>query len=132
MPSGPLAGSTLAQVAVPVRDAERAARFYRDTLGLPFLFAAPPLAFLACGDVRLMLSVPESPEFDRPGSILYFRVPDITEAHAELEARGVGFRGPPHRVARLSDHDLWLAFFEDGEGNTMALLSEVPHARGGA
>lgn len=132
MPPGALAGSTLAQVALPVRDAERAAGFYRDTLGLPFLFAAPPMAFFDLGGVRLMLTLPESPEFEPPGSILYFRVADIAAAHAGLLARGVAFRTAPHRVARLPDHELWMAFFEDGEGNTLALLSQVPHPEAGA
>jgi methylmalonyl-CoA/ethylmalonyl-CoA epimerase len=126
MPAGPLALSAIGQIAMPVRDPARATAFYRDVLRLPFLFAAPPLAFFDCAGIRLMLTVPESAEHDHPGSILYFRVADIVAAHAELSARGVRFTGSPHRVARLSDHELWLAFFADGEGNTLALMSEVP------
>ena len=126
MPAGPLALCAIGQIAMPVRDPARATAFYRDTLGLSFLFAAPPLAFFDCGGLRLMLTVPESAEFDHPGSILYFRVPDIDAAHRELSARGVRFRDEPHRIARLPDHELWMAFFGDGEGNTLALMSERP------
>jgi len=117
---------------MPVRDPVRAAAFYRDVLRLPFLFAAPPLAFFDCGGVRLMLTVPESAQHDHPGSILYSRVADIAAAHAELTSRGARFEGAPHRVARLPDHEPWLAFFGDGEGNTLALMGEVPLAEGAA
>jgi len=132
MPAGSLALSAIGQIAMPVRDPVRAAAFYRDVLRLPFLFAAPPLAFFDCGGVRLMLTVPESAQHDHPGSILYFRVADIAAAHAELTLRGARFEGAPHRVARLPDHELWLAFFDDGEGNTLALMGEVPLAEGAA
>jgi methylmalonyl-CoA/ethylmalonyl-CoA epimerase len=132
MPAGSLALSAIGQIAMPVRDPARATAFYRDVLRLPFLFAAPPLAFFDCDGVRLMLAVPESPRYDHPGSVLYFRVTDIAAAYAELTVRGARFEGPPHRVARLPDHELWLAFFGDGEGNTLALMGEVPLAEGAA
>ena len=122
----------IGQIALPVREPERAAAFYRDTLRLPFLFAAPPLSFFDCGGVRLMLSVPETSRFEPPGSILYFRVPDIAAAHADLSARGVAFRDEPHLIARLPDHELWMAFFDDTEGNTLALMGEEPLAGIGA
>ena len=130
MPAGSLALSAIGQIAMPVRDPGRATAFYRDVLRLPFLFAAPSLAFFDCAGVRLMLSVPESAADDHPGSILYFRVSDIAFAHADLVGRGVHFQADPHPVARLPDHELWLAFFDDGEGNTLALMSEVPLAEG--
>jgi len=130
MPSDALALGTIGQIAMPVRDPARGLAFYRDVLRLPFLFAAPPLAFFDCGGVRLMLTLPSSPEYDHPGSILYFRVPEIRAAQAELEARGVRFTQGPHRVARLPDHELWLAFFPDTEGNTLALMGEVPLTEG--
>jgi methylmalonyl-CoA/ethylmalonyl-CoA epimerase len=107
-----------------VHDVDRAVRFYRDALGVPFLFAAPPrLAFFDCGGVRLMLSTPE-PGFDHPGSVVYFAVDDIAEAHARLTARGVTFSGEPHKIATLADREVWLADFQDTEGNTLALMSE--------
>jgi methylmalonyl-CoA/ethylmalonyl-CoA epimerase len=107
-----------------VHDVDRAIRFYRDTLGVPFLFAAPPrMAFFDCNGVRLMLSTPD-PEFDHPGSILYFAVDDIGAMHDALRARGVAFKTAPHKIATLADREVWLADFEDSEGNTLALMSE--------
>jgi methylmalonyl-CoA/ethylmalonyl-CoA epimerase len=117
--------SRIGQIAVTARDIGRAVAFYRDALGLPLLFQAPPrLAFFDAGGVRLMLSEPE-PEFDHPSSVLYFLVDDIRAAHAALAGRGVEFRGEPHLVAKMPDHELWMAFFRDTEGNTHALMSEV-------
>ena len=112
------------QISMRAHDVERAVHFYRDTLGLPFLFAAPPrLAFFDCGGVRLMLSTPE-PELDHPGSVLYFAVEDIRHMHDTLTSRGVRFRTEPHKIATLADREVWLADFEDSEGNTLALMSE--------
>lgn len=116
--------SRIHQISMRVHDVERAVRFYRDTLGLPFLFAAPPrLAFFDCNGVRLMLSTPE-PEFDHPGSVLYFAVDDIRQMYHALKSREVGFRTEPHRIATLADREVWLADFLDSEGNTLALISE--------
>ena len=114
----------LHQIAQPIHDIDRAVAFYRDTLGLPFLFAAPPsLAFFDCGGVRLMLS-PPSPGHDHPGSVLYFAVDDIQAAHAALTARGAAFSDPPKKIATLPDREVWLAAFADTEGNSLALMSE--------
>lgn len=106
-------------------DVQRALEFYRDVLGVPFLFQVPRMAFFDLAGVRLMLSEPEGAEHDHPGSVLYFLVPDIGAAHGELEGRGVSFEGPPHLIAKMPDHDLWMAFFRDSEGNLLALMSEV-------
>jgi methylmalonyl-CoA/ethylmalonyl-CoA epimerase len=108
-----------------VHDTNRAIEFYRDTLGLKLLFTAGHLAFFDCGGVRMMLTPPERPEFDHPASILYFKVSDIQAAHARLVERNTKIEGEPHIVARMPDHDLWLAEFRDSEGNIMALMSEV-------
>jgi len=113
------------QVAIVVHDLDRQVAFYRDTLGLPFLFQIPNSAFFQAGAVRLMLSRPEKPEFDHPPSILYYKVGDIQAAHRTLAARGVRFEGEPHLIARMPDHELWMAFFYDAEDNMMALMSEV-------
>ena len=72
-----------------------------------------------------MLSIPEAPQFDHPASIVYYRVPDLAQAYQTLTDRGVGFVGEPHLVARLADHDVWMAFFRDSEDNLLALMSEV-------
>ena len=116
---------TLGQIALTVRDVERSVAFYRDTLGLRFLFApAPTLAFLMIGDVRLMLSAPEG-EF-APGSstVLYLRVADIDAEHAVLASRGVRFVDAPHLVARMPDHELWMCFFRDPDEHLLALMCE--------
>lgn len=121
----PSAGlSHIRQISMRAHDIERATRFYRDALGLPFLFSAPPrLAFFDCDGVRLMLSTPE-PGFDHPGSVLYFAVEDIRRMHDILKSRGVAFRTEPHKVATLADREVWLADFQDTEGDTLALMSE--------
>lgn len=118
--------SRIGQIAINAHDVERAASFYQDALGLKLLFKAPPgLAFLDCGGVRLMLSRPEKPEFDHPSSILYFAVSDIRAAYATMKEKGVRFEDEPHMIAKMSDHDLWMVFFRDSEGNLMGLMSEV-------
>jgi methylmalonyl-CoA/ethylmalonyl-CoA epimerase len=119
------------QVAIPVRDLPRAVTFYRDQLGMKLLFEAPPqLAFFDCDGIRLALSISSDPMYDPPGSIVYYRVADIERAHAELEGRGIEFIRGPHRVAELGNCEVWMAFFEDTEGNTLAITSEKPVTRG--
>lgn len=116
---------TIGQISMRATDLPRAVAFYRDVLGVRHLFDAPPeLSFFDCGGVRLMLSKPEQ-EFDHPGSVLYFRVDDIHAAHRILSGRGVEFIDAPHLIARLPDHELWMTFLHDSEGNTLALMSEV-------
>ncbi len=117
--------TSIGQIAVNVQELERAVAFYRDGLGLRLLFQVPGLAFFDCGGIRLMLSRAETPEFDHASSVLYFRVSDIAAAHAELGARGVRFRDQPHKIADMPDHELWMTFFDDGEGNLHALMAEV-------
>lgn len=119
------------QIAVNVRDLDRAVGFYRDTLGMPFLFRIPGAAFFQCGATRLMLAIAEKPEFDHPASILYYRVADIRASFDALAAAGVRVEaegGQPHLLAPMPDHDLWMAFLRDSEDNLFALMSEVPRA----
>jgi methylmalonyl-CoA/ethylmalonyl-CoA epimerase len=116
----------IGQIAVNAHDLDRAVAFYRDVLGLRFLFQAPPkMAFFDCGGIRLMLGVAEEAEFDHPSSVLYFKVDDIHGAWAALCEGGAELRREPHFLAKMPDHDLWMAFFKDSEGNTLALMSEV-------
>ena len=118
--------SQIGQIAVTAHDLDRAVAFYRDALGMKLLFQAPPkMAFFDCGGVRLLVGVPEQPEHDHPSSVLYFKVDDIRQAYSTSKDRGVAFVGEPHLVAKMPDHELWMAFFKDSEGNTMALMSEV-------
>jgi methylmalonyl-CoA/ethylmalonyl-CoA epimerase len=116
--------SQIGQIAINVQDVERATAFYRDTLGMRFLFAFPGLAFFDCGGVRLMLTRAEDPKLDHPASILYYCVADIEATHQALAARGVRFEQGPHLVARMPDHELWLADFYDSEENLLALMAE--------
>jgi len=118
--------SRIGQIAINAHDVERAAAFYQDALGLKLLFkAGPGLAFIDCCGVRLMLTRPEKPEFDHPSSILYFTVPDIQAAFAKMKESAVKFEDEPHLLAKMPDHDLWMTFFRDSEGNLMGLMSEV-------
>src|SRR5437868_9167142 len=104
-----LSQSRIGQIAIVCKDVARATTFYRDTLGLRFLFAAgPTLAFFDAGGTRLMLSTAES-EFDRAGSMLYFFITDIEATCEDLARRGVAFIDQPHLIAKMPDHDLWLA-----------------------
>ena len=122
--------SRIAQIAMTVGDLPRAIAFYRDVLGLRFLFEAPPaMAFFDCGGVRLMLALPEetgSHAGQRFGAILYYAVDDIHRAAAALTARGVAFEQPPHIVARLPQADLWMGFLRDPDGQLLAIMREVP------
>ena len=117
--------STIGQISVCVNDLEQAVAFYRDILGMEFLFSVLKMAFFNCDGVRLMLSLPESPEFDHPGSILYFKASGIYFAHKELLSQGVTFEGEPHLIAKMEDHDLWMAFFRDCDENLLGLMCEV-------
>jgi methylmalonyl-CoA/ethylmalonyl-CoA epimerase len=119
----------IGQISIMVHDLQRATAFYRDVLGLPLLFTVPNLAFFDCGGVRLMLGPAETPEFDHPSSILYFRVPDLNAAYQRLVELGVEIFAPPRLIAPMSTYDLWMAAFRDSEGNIHQLMSEVPRAK---
>lgn len=118
--------SEIGQIAVPVHDVAKAVAFYRDKLGMKLLFEAPPkLAFFQNGSVRLMLSEPEAPEFDHRSSIIYYKVEDIQSAFEVLKSKGVTFTDEPHMIAKMPDHELWMAFFKDVDDNVLAIMSEV-------
>jgi len=118
----------LGQIALTITDRARSVAFYRDKLGMRLLFEAPPnLAFFDCGGIRLMLSPAEKPG-EHFSSILYFRVNDIHEACEALGSRGVELEHSPALVAKMADHDLWMAFLRDPDRNVLGLMSEVPRA----
>ena len=124
-----LSDATIGQLLIPVDDFDRGVSFYKNVLGLPFLFAAPPqMAFFMCGGVRLLVGVlpPGSPA--QRGSAIYFRVADIHGVFAALKARAVNFKSDPHLVHRTPASELWLAEFMDPDGNQLALMSDVPVA----
>jgi methylmalonyl-CoA/ethylmalonyl-CoA epimerase len=116
----------IGQIAVSVSNPERAVGFYRDVLGLKFLFQAPPgLAFFMCGDVRLMLALPEKDQPVKMSSVIYYLVDDIKAEFKVLLDNGAKAEGEPHLIARMPDHELWMAFFRDPDDNMFALMSEV-------
>jgi methylmalonyl-CoA/ethylmalonyl-CoA epimerase len=124
-PAAPaVALSEIGQIAIRVHDVDRAVKFYRDVLGAPFLFQFPGLAFFGFGGVRLMLSRAENPEFDHPASTIYYKVSDIDAAFAALKAKGAEFIDSPHLIAKMPDHDLWMVFLKDSEGNVLGLMDE--------
>jgi len=120
----PFGLAAIGQIGITVTDVDRAVAFYRDQLGMKLLFQYPGLGFFDCAGVRLMLSRAERPT-ESYSSILYFKVPDIQAAFRELQGRSVGFEEEPHLIARMPDHDLWMASFRDSEKNLLALMSEV-------
>ena len=125
-----LAKAKVGQILIPVEDFDKGVAFYRDVLGIPFLFAAPPqMAFFDCG-VRLLVGVLSPGQQPQRGSAIYFKVSDIQAVHAELKSKGVGFRSEPHVAHRAPTYELWLAEFADPDGNQLVLMSEVAIAAG--
>ena len=116
----------IGQIAVPVSDLERAIAFYRDVLGMRLLFRAPPgLGFFDCNGVRLLLDAPAKANSETFSSIIYYKVPDLQAAFETLSERGVNFEEEPQLVAKMPDHELWMAFFRDPDSNLLALMSEI-------
>lgn len=115
----------IGQIAINCHDLKRATEFYRDKLGMRLLYEFPGLAFFDCGGVRLMLAEPEKKEFDHPASLIYYRVGDIQQASRTLIDKGIELEHEPRIIARMPDHDLWMFFVRDSEGNLVGLMSEV-------
>lgn len=118
--------SRIGQINIPVHELDTSVEFYRDSLGMEFLFQVPGMAFFDCGDIRILLAVPEDETSDHPCSIIYFKVEDIQTATAALRDKGVSFSKDPHLIAEMPDHDLWMSFFKDPDLNTLALMAEIP------
>ena len=117
--------SEIGQIAIVVSDVAKATTFYRDVLGLKFLFAAGPnLAFLGAGPVRLMLTTPQGAGEAGKNSILYFKVGDIGATHTAIVARGAKNERAPALTARMPDHELWIGFVRDPDGNLVGLMEE--------
>lgn len=117
----------IGQIAIPVRDLDSAIIFYRNTLGLEFLFQAPPgLAFFQSGEVRLMLEESPKDKSDQHSSVIYFRIEDIQRAYQELSTKDVDLVDEPHMIAKMPDHELWMVLFHDPSGNLLAIMAEIP------
>ena len=112
------------QVAITVKEIDRATAFYRDTLGLPVLMTAPNMAFFNCGGVRLYLSSGQSSEHAAGNSFLYFRTPDMSGFLADAKAKNVSIHQEPQIIAHMPDHDLWLMWIKDSEGNLLGIMEE--------
>jgi len=117
----------IGQIAIAVTDIQRATEFYRDTLGLEFLFDAPPgLAFFNCGGVRLMITTLQGDEIDHTTSTIYYKVDDIKEATAALKDQSIEFIQEPQLVAKMPDHELWMGFIRDPDKNLVGIMAELP------
>jgi methylmalonyl-CoA/ethylmalonyl-CoA epimerase len=114
----------IGQIAITVDNLAEAKDFYQNILSMKFLFDAGHLAFLQCGDVRLMLTTPEKPE-PRGGTILYYKVADINATCAAIKSRGISLLEEPHLIARMPDHDLWMTSLKDPAGNILGIMCEV-------
>lgn len=117
--------SKLRQISITVSDVENALEFYRDVLGLAFLFSSGAnLAFLDAGGIRLMLTTPQGAGEVGKNSILYFEITDIAARYAALIARGAAGERAPALTAKMPDYDLWTAFLRDPDGNLVGQLEE--------
>jgi len=116
---------SIGQIGIPAKDINRAILFYKDLLELPLLFNTDTMAFFDCDGIRLMLSLPEKEQFTNASSVLYFQVDDITASYSQMKEKGVSFIDKPHVVAKMDSTETWMVFFNDTEGNTHALMSEV-------
>ncbi|MBY0158743.1 VOC family protein [Paenibacillus lautus] len=116
----------IGQVSIRVHNMEVATRFYQETLGLNMLFQITNMAFFECNGIRIILSIPEGPEFDHPSSVFYFNVDNISSAYDTLINRNVQFLSKPHKIAEMGQTETWMAFFHDPDQNVHALMSEVP------
>ncbi len=116
---------SIGQIGIPIKDMNRAILFYKDLLKLPLLFNTDTMAFFDCNGVRLVLSLPEKEQFTNASSVLYFQVDDITVSYIQFKEKGVSFIDEPHLIAKMGSTETWMVFFNDTEGNTHALMSEV-------
>jgi catechol 2,3-dioxygenase-like lactoylglutathione lyase family enzyme len=119
----------LGQVSMLIRSVAKTHAWYSEVLGLPHVFTFGDLVFFDCGGTRLFMREVSDAEW-RPSSILYFLVPDIVQAHAELTRRAVTFLGAPHMIFRddSTGTEEWMAFFNDPDANTLAIMARVAGA----
>jgi methylmalonyl-CoA/ethylmalonyl-CoA epimerase len=123
--SEPFGLHSVGQILVPVSDVDRAVAFYRDQLGMRFLFQYPGMGFFDLDGVRLLVGVPEEGIALGPVTI-YYRVDDLDGAVATLEGRGVAFDHGPHLIHRAETSELWMANLHDPDGNPVVLMSDRP------
>ena len=112
------------QIAITVKEIDRATAFYRDVLGLPLLMNAPNMAFFNCGGVRLYLDAGKGSEHAGSGSFIYFKTADIDGLLAAAKTKNVNIHQEPQIIARMPDHDLWLMWIKDSEDNLLGIMEE--------
>jgi methylmalonyl-CoA/ethylmalonyl-CoA epimerase len=119
--------SSIGQIAIAVSDLKQSLEFYRDKLGLAVLFEAlPNMAFVSCGQIRLMLTTLQGEPDDHHTSVIYYKVADLTAAVEQIEFAGVEFIQQPQLTAKMPDHELWLGFIGDPDGNLIGIMAELP------
>ena len=120
--------SKIGQLAITVSDVEQALGFYRDILGLEFLFSpSENLAFLKCGETRLMLSTPQGSGEVGKNSIAYFYVDNIVDFYQQRVSNGEIVEREPALAAQMNDHELWIGFVRDSDKNLVAVMEEIPN-----
>ena len=118
---------SIGQIAIAVTDIKQSVTFYRDTLGLDLLFEVPPnLAFLMCGDIRIMLTTLQGEEGDHHTSVIYYKVNDLNQSVSEIKSKGVEFIREPQLTAKMPDHELWQGFIRDPDENLIGIMAELP------
>lgn len=114
------------QIAIPAKDIERATAFYRDTFGLTMLMNGPNMAFLDCGGIRVYLDANAESAGAGANPFVYFRVANIDRSHLSFKDSGVTIHQPPHIIASLPGHDVWLMWVRDSESNLLGIMEERP------
>lgn len=119
--------SSIGQIAIAITDLEKATYFYQKILKLELLFDVPPnLAFFNCDGVRLMLTTLQGPEQDHKTSVIYYKITNIEEIFEELKSLQVDIERAPGMAAKMGDHELWIGFIRDPDGNLVGLMEEKP------
>lgn len=120
--------SKVVQVALTVRDLPRAIAFYRDTLGLTFMFETNGMAFFQAGDMRLMVGLARQGSVPIGGAVVYFDAHDWAATEAALIRRGVRFTTPTEIVQREGAREHALREFTDPDGNALAIMGWRPQS----
>ena len=115
----------IGQIAITVKDVAVAKKFYTGVLGLKWLFdAGPNLSFVAAGPVRLMLTTAQGTGEAGKNSTLYFRTNSLADLYRSVIDRGARPEREPQLTAKMPDHELWMAFVRDPDGNLVGLMEE--------
>ncbi len=114
----------IGQIAITVSNIEKSMLFYRDTIGLKYLFHDNNVALFDLNGIRLMLGKNESDQKKPFGMIIYFMVNEINSEFEKIKNKGVKTIREPHFTAKYNDKEIWLAFFKDMDENIFALMEE--------